>query len=78
MFDRAVERVSEAIREGGDLRAALSAAVEEFRAIPRDESAGRRPRMAVLGDLYVKYSEAANQRVLDLVESRAASWCCPP
>jgi len=77
VFDRAVERVSQAIREGGDLRAALSAAVEEFRAIPRDESAGRRPRVAVLGDLYVKYSEAANQRVLDLVEGQGAELVLP-
>jgi predicted CoA-substrate-specific enzyme activase len=77
VFDRAVERVSAAIRAGGDLRAALSAGVEEFRAIPRDESAGRRPRVAVLGDLYVKYSEAANQRVLDLVESQGAELVLP-
>ena len=77
VFDRAVERVSAAIREGADLRAALSAAVEEFRGIRRDESAGRRPRVAVLGDLYVKYSEEANRRVLDLVEQQGGELVVP-
>jgi predicted CoA-substrate-specific enzyme activase len=77
VFERAAEQVSATIRAGADLRAALGNAVEEFRAIPRDESAGRRPRVAVLGDLYVKYSEESNQRVLELVESQGGELVLP-
>jgi predicted nucleotide-binding protein (sugar kinase/HSP70/actin superfamily) len=68
VFRGAVDGVSDAIRGGRDLRARLGEEVQRFQAIERDESAGRRPRIGVLGDLYVKYSEAVNQRVLDLVE----------
>jgi len=77
VFERAVEQVSQTIRGGGDLRSALAAAVEEFRAVARDETGGRRPRVAVLGDLYVKYSEQANQRVLELVESQGGELVLP-
>jgi predicted nucleotide-binding protein (sugar kinase/HSP70/actin superfamily) len=77
VLERAVEQVSATLRGGGDLRAVLAKAVEEFRAIPRDESAGRRPRVAVLGDLYVKYSEVSNQRVLELVEGQGGELVLP-
>ncbi len=68
VFRVAVDRMSRCIRESGDMRAALAEEVERFRGIARDESGGRKPRVGVVGDLYVKYSDAANQRVLALVE----------
>ncbi len=60
--------VSAAIRSGSELRSPLAQAVELFRAIPRDESRGRKPRIALLGDLYVKYNAVVNQGVQSLVE----------
>lgn len=60
--------VSQAIRTGGDARTALAKAVEIFKAVPRNESAGRKPRIALLGDLYVKYSDVVSEKVQSLVE----------
>jgi predicted CoA-substrate-specific enzyme activase len=61
--------VRAAIAAGGELRTSLSQAVDLFRAVPRDESAGRKPRIALLGDLYVKYNAVVNEGVQALVES---------
>jgi predicted CoA-substrate-specific enzyme activase len=68
VFRSAADRMSRCIRESDDMRAALGEEVQKFRAVARDERAGRKPRIGVLGDLYVRYSDAANQRVLALVE----------
>ena len=70
--DRALEAgaqlVRDALRSGVELRTPLAKAVELFRAVPRDESGGRKPRIALLGDLYVKYNAIANQGIQALVE----------
>ncbi len=62
------ERVRTAIRSGADLRACLAGCTDLFRAVPRDESAGRKPRIALLGDLYVKYNAVMNEGIQALVE----------
>jgi predicted CoA-substrate-specific enzyme activase len=74
---KARETIGGAIRSGADLRAACAAAVEPFRAIPRDESGGRRPRIALLGDLYVKYNEVVNRRVQGLIEELGGELVVP-
>jgi predicted CoA-substrate-specific enzyme activase len=60
--------VRAAIRSGSELRTPLAQAVEMFRSVPRDESAGRKPRIAILGDLYVKYNAVVNEGIQSLVE----------
>jgi predicted CoA-substrate-specific enzyme activase len=67
-LQEAQARVRGAIRSGTDLRACLAEAVELFRAIRRDESGGRKPRIALLGDLYVKYNAVMNEGIQALVE----------
>jgi predicted CoA-substrate-specific enzyme activase len=67
-FHDAEERLRTAIRSGADLRASLTGCVDLFRAVPRDESAGRKPRVALLGDLYVKYNAVMNEGIQSLVE----------
>ncbi|HUI73113.1 MAG TPA: acyl-CoA dehydratase activase-related protein, partial [Spirochaetia bacterium] len=62
------DKIRAGIRSGADLRACLTAAVDLFRAIERDETAGRRPRIALLGDLYVKYNAVMNDNIQALVE----------
>ena len=62
----AQQRVRGAIRSGSDLRACLANAVDLFRAIERDETAGRKPRVALLGDLYVKYNAVMNEGIQSL------------
>jgi predicted nucleotide-binding protein (sugar kinase/HSP70/actin superfamily) len=65
---QAQEKVRGAIRSGADLRACTAELAGLFRAIDRDESAGRRPRIALLGDLYVKYNAVMNEGIQALVE----------
>jgi predicted nucleotide-binding protein (sugar kinase/HSP70/actin superfamily) len=67
-LDAGAQMVRDALRTGMELRTPLARAVELFRALPRDESGGRKPRIALLGDLYVKYNALANQGVQALVE----------
>jgi predicted CoA-substrate-specific enzyme activase len=68
VFQAARTLVQRAINSGADLRATLADAVRLFRAIRRDESAGRKPRVALLGDLYVKYNAVMNDGVQAMVE----------
>ena len=67
-FEASVGLIREAIRSGTELRTPLARAVGLFRAVPRDESAGRKPRIALLGDLYVKYNAVVNEGIQSLVE----------
>ena len=67
-FGQAKQIISAAITSGTDLRSVLPQAVDLFRAIQRDESAGRKPRIALLGDLYVKYNAVMNEGLQELVE----------
>jgi predicted nucleotide-binding protein (sugar kinase/HSP70/actin superfamily) len=60
--------VRAAIRSGTELRTPLARAVELFRSVPRDESGGRKPRIALLGDYYVKYNAVVNEGIQALVE----------
>ncbi|MFA6318066.1 MAG: acyl-CoA dehydratase activase [Elusimicrobiota bacterium] len=62
---KAREGVSAAIRERQDLKASVAAAAELFRVVPR--ASGRKPRIAVVGDLYVKYNDLVNSRLQDLI-----------
>ena len=68
-FGAARALISDAIRAGADLRMALGQAAELFRVIPRDETGGRKPRIALLGDLYVKYNEVVNEGIQSTVEA---------
>jgi predicted nucleotide-binding protein (sugar kinase/HSP70/actin superfamily) len=56
-----------AFRANADIRAAFQSVVELFRAVPVDASLPRRPRIALLGDFYVKYNETVNQRIHDVI-----------
>jgi predicted nucleotide-binding protein (sugar kinase/HSP70/actin superfamily) len=71
------ERVGRAILEGEDLRSVLSSIVEGFRSIERDESAGRKPRIGLLGDLYVKYNNLVNQNVQKAVQELGGELWIP-
>ena len=67
-FRESTRLISEAISSGTELRTPLARSVDLFRAVPRDESAGRKPRIALLGDLYVKYNAVVNEGIQSLVE----------
>ncbi|MBI5622141.1 MAG: hypothetical protein HY924_00035 [Elusimicrobia bacterium] len=59
------DQVSAAILGRKDLKPAMAAAAGRFRAVER--APGRKPRIAVVGDLYVKYNDLVNQRLQDLI-----------
>jgi predicted CoA-substrate-specific enzyme activase len=72
------ERIARAILEGTDLRSVLSGIVERFQGVERDESAGRKPRIGLLGDLYVKYNNLVNQNVQQVVQGLGGELWVPP
>jgi predicted CoA-substrate-specific enzyme activase len=76
-FRKAEVLMSEAIRSGKDLRSALSASLDAFRRIERDETMGRKARVELLGDLYVKYSEAVNRNLQAFVEELGGELVVP-
>ncbi len=77
-LDAAEAMVREAIRAGTELRTPFARAVELFRGVPRDETGGRRPRIALLGDLYVKYNPVVNENVQALVEELGGELIVSP
>jgi predicted CoA-substrate-specific enzyme activase len=77
VLSMAKEHISRAILEGMDLRKALGDAVEMFLKIERDESGGRKPRIGLLGDLYVKFNSTVNQRLTELVKQLGAEILIP-
>ncbi|UCB47367.1 MAG: hypothetical protein JSV25_08155 [Spirochaetota bacterium] len=61
------EKISDAILEGQDLRGILSEIVNSFKQVPTKDTGGRKPRIGLLGDLYVKYSDVVNQKIHEVV-----------
>ena len=77
VLKEATDAICATIVAGGDLRRALAEAVERFRRIERDESGGRRPRIAILGDLYVKYNATVNENLQALIEELGGELVVP-
>jgi predicted nucleotide-binding protein (sugar kinase/HSP70/actin superfamily) len=78
VLEQSRERIVRAIREGGETRSALTSIVDRFQAIERDESAGRKPRIGLIGDLYVKYNDLVNQNVQKVVKELGGELWVPP
>lgn len=77
VFQAAQDSISRAILSGRDLKAALTEAAQLFRGIERDESRGRKARIGLIGDLYVKYNEVMNQKIQSLVEELGGELIIP-
>jgi predicted nucleotide-binding protein (sugar kinase/HSP70/actin superfamily) len=67
-FSRSADLVSAAILAGTDVKKALAEGAELFRGVPRRETAERKPRIAILGDFFVKYNDLVNGKLPALVE----------
>ncbi|HEQ71929.1 MAG TPA: hypothetical protein ENN69_05520 [Spirochaetia bacterium] len=74
---RAEELLSAAFRTGGDVRAALGEAAEGFRVVERDPEAGKRPRIGILGDFYVKYNQTVNRNLQELIMAEGGELIIP-
>lgn len=73
----AEKTISEMILSGADLKEGLKEAVRLFESIVRDERGGRKPRIGLIGDLYVKFNDAVNQRILDLTHELGGELVVP-
>jgi predicted nucleotide-binding protein (sugar kinase/HSP70/actin superfamily) len=71
------ERIGQAILEGEDLHSVVTGIVQEFQSIERDETAGRKPRIGLLGDIYVKYNDLVNQNVQEIVRDLGGELLIP-
>ena len=74
---QAEARLVRAIQEREPLRAMFPAVVDLFRAVQRVDRARPKPRIAILGDMYVKYNEVVNQHVTDLIEELGGELVLP-
>jgi predicted CoA-substrate-specific enzyme activase len=63
-------------RERGSKLAALRQVMGRFEAIPR--AAGRRPKVAIFGDLYVRDNDAMNQGLIRLIEKAGGEVLTTP
>jgi predicted CoA-substrate-specific enzyme activase len=74
---KAKARMSSAILQNGEWDASFKEAVQVFRDIARDESKGRKPRIGLVGDLYVKYNDVVNQKIQELVSELGGELVTP-
>ncbi len=74
---RAEELVAAAFREGGEPRPTFAEAAALFRTVEADRGGRRRPRLAVLGDFYVKYNETVNRRLQELIMREGGELVIP-
>jgi predicted nucleotide-binding protein (sugar kinase/HSP70/actin superfamily) len=77
ILSHAKESLGEALRCGGDIKSTLQQIISEFKAVERDESGGRKPRIGIIGDLYVKYNEVVNQNVQHVVDELGGELIIP-
>jgi predicted nucleotide-binding protein (sugar kinase/HSP70/actin superfamily) len=76
-FDEAEQMLLQALRQREGLRTTFGRVAEMFRAIERDETGPRKPRIAILGDMYVKYNDVVNQDVTGLIEELGGELVVP-
>jgi predicted nucleotide-binding protein (sugar kinase/HSP70/actin superfamily) len=67
----------QSLQDKEGLRRAFPRVVELFRAVELAPREPRKPRVAILGDLYVKYNEVVNQGVSELIEHWGAELVIP-
>jgi predicted nucleotide-binding protein (sugar kinase/HSP70/actin superfamily) len=79
VFQRCVERVCQAIEEGSDPLDAVKDSARDLLAVPID-STRQNPIVGVVGEIYVRHNEAANNNVVRRLEAlglevELASFC---
>ena len=77
VYQRALRRLERAIESRGDLVEALEESREEFAALPADRSA-RRPRIGLIGEVYVRCHQFANEYVIRKIEQLGGEAVLPP
>jgi predicted CoA-substrate-specific enzyme activase len=67
---KALDIFEEACEGGTSFKRAAREAVSLFKAVPRDESGGRKPKAAIFGDLYLRDNPAMNQDLIRSIEEQ--------
>ncbi len=77
VLQRSKERINSALMNEDNLREVLRGITEDFAAIERDESEGRKPRIGLLGDIYVKFNDIINQKIQKTVADLGGELVVP-
>ena len=77
VLQTSIDLISQAILTGVSLRSTLQEAIGVFNTIATDESHGRKPRIGLLGDIYVKFNEVINQGIVPMVEELGGELIIP-
>ncbi len=77
VFKQSTGKILSGISGGEDLKKILKDIVADFSSIERDESGGRKPRLGLLGDLYVKFNEVVNQNLVGVVDELGGELIVP-
>ncbi len=76
-FWRGVERVTEAIRQHGDITEAVVRSIAEFKELPVDRSVPR-PCIGLVGEFYIRANRFSNQDLIRKIEALGGEvWTAP-
>ncbi len=76
-FQRGVERLAEAIRNGRRIIGVLAQSVADFRQVPVDRLVPR-PRIGLVGEFYIRANPYSNQNVIKKIEALGGEvWVSP-
>ena len=78
VIEKAKEMLFHCISKGESKEEAFQAIVDMFTDIPVDKSAATRPKVSIIGDLYVRDNEAFNQNLVEHLEACGAEVITTP
>ncbi len=77
IYQKSLDRVCKAIREGGDLEEALKESLKDFIQIEVD-GVGERPLIGIVGEIFVRLNRFANENVIRKIEQFGGeAWIAP-
>ena len=78
LIDRAQKKLCQCIAEGQSKERVFKEIVAEFSKIPLSESHQNRPKVAIIGDLYVRDNNVFNQQLISALEDHGAEVITVP
>jgi predicted CoA-substrate-specific enzyme activase len=77
VYQRALQRLGDALEFGGNPYQAMAASAEEFRAIQVDKSQ-RKPTIGIVGEIYVRTHSFCNESAVEKIEALGGKvWLAP-
>jgi predicted CoA-substrate-specific enzyme activase len=78
VYDAALAKLEKVIESRGDLMTALMNIRDEFAAVPTDSGAAPRPRIGLIGEVYVRCHKFANEFLIRKIEELGGEAVLPP